>query len=289
MKAKSQYLADDFGNTELADAFYDQVQEFHSIDYIPKDIEIEELLLRQSEHELELMRTPKQYTNLPRFSPSSMNKCDTALYRVANKIPLPSLKLFPYNRRWTRAGSAVHEYTQRDMLYMEKVLDEPRFVVKRTDEGLPFWEKNIQTAREFTHNGQQFLISGMSDGMLVDTLTGQDVLYEKKTKSTTKAQTGYYLMKRPQDAHILQGIAYACLYMDDPYCDDDMVEIFEYENLSRDNWNAGASAVPDLRVFQHKITLSDRMRLLDRLAYICSLDEEPEHVDCADFFCSVDS
>lgn len=286
-RAKAQYLAEDIGDRELADAWFRQVQDFFTLERVSENIEIEELLLKQKEHEIELLKKGKSYPNLPRFSPSAMNKCDTALFRVANKIKLPPQKLYPYNRRWTRAGSAVHEYSQRDMLYMEKVLQNPRFTVKRNEIGLPFWEKNVATYREFNHNGQTFLISGMLDGMLVDNITGQDVLFEKKTKSTTKQQTGTYLMKGPQEGHIKQGTAYACLFMDNPYADEDLTEIFEYENLSRDNWNKGADAVPDLRTFQHKITLEDRMELLDRLAYICGLDSEPPHVGCEDFFCSI--
>lgn len=261
------------------------MQEYHSLDRVPDSVEIESLLLKQKEHDIEQIATRKKYPDLPKFSPSSMNKCDKTLYRIANKLPVPRLELYPYNRRWTRAGSAVHEYSQRDLLYMEKVLPNPRFIVKRTADGMPYWERNVATYKEFTHKGQTFLISGMLDGMLIDTVTGKDVLWEKKTKSTTVAQTGEYLMKDVQSNHVLQGVAYSCLFMGDPYEDRTDIELFEYENLARDNWSKGADAKPDLRTFQKQITLEDRIALLDRLAYICSLKEEPEDCECSDYFC----
>lgn len=287
MKAKSQYLADDFGNTELADAFYDQVQEFHSIPRFFPDKEIEELLLKQKAQEVAHIGTVIPRKKLTKFSPSGASKCDTELYRIANGLPVPELELSPYNRRWTRNGTAIHEATQRDLLYMEKLLDNPRFTVLRNEEGLPMWEKNLYKQQEITHKGQTFVLSGMADGMLLDNETGEKLIFEFKTKSTTVAAVGTYKMKGIQDNHILQGVTYSIMFCGDPLEDRDDTEIFMYESLAKDWWNKGTEARTDIRVFQHTITLADRLAVLDRFADIVAMTEEPSHDSCDNYFCSI--
>ena len=168
---------------------------------------------------------------------------------------------------------------------MEKVLDNPRFTVKRLESGLPAWERNIHTYKEITHNGQTFIISGMCDGLLVDNKTGKTVIFEFKTKSTTIAAVGSYKMKDIQEGHKLQGICYSILFMGDPYEDRDDEEVFLYESLAKDGWNKGEEARSDVRTFQLKITLADRMAILDKFAEVVALKEEPEHADCDNFFC----
>lgn len=269
----------------MADAFKAQVNDFYSIDKVEPDKEIEELLLRQRADEVgqighEIPRKP-----LPKFSPSGAGKCDTELYRLANKLEVPELQLEPYHRRWTRNGSAIHEAIQHDLLYMEKVLDNPRFSVLKNESGLPMWEKNLYKQMEITHNGQSFVLSGMCDGLLTDNTTGETVIFEFKTKSTTIAAVGDYKMKGIQDGHKLQGICYSIMFCGDPLEDRDDKEIFLYESLAKDFWTKGKEARSDIRVFQHTITLEDRLAVLDRFAKVVAMAEEPSHEDCDNFFC----
>lgn len=287
VRAKADYLAEDYGDRELADALLGQLDEFHSIARVPDSYSIEKLLLDQKEHDLQQIAERKDYPDLPRFSPSGASKCDLELYHIANKLPVEQTEMFPYHNRWTRNASAVHEAIQRDMLYMDKELDDPRFSVKLLENGLPAWERNIHTSKEIYHNGQRFLISGMCDGLLIDNETGETVIFEIKTKSTTIAAVGDYKMKDIQDSHKLQGICYSILFMGDPFEDRDDKEIFLYESLAKDWWTKNEAARPDVRTFQLKITLADRLSVLDRFASIVAMKEAPSHDDCDNFFCGI--
>lgn len=284
-KAANKYLSKDVEDRELADALFDQFQQFHSLDRVPQDVEIESLLLKQKEHDIQGILHPPAYSNLPKFNPSGASKCSLELYRSIHKMPIPRLNLQPYHKRWTRNGTAIHEATQTDLLYMGKALDNPRFTVKLLDNGLPAWEHNIYTQKKITHKGQTFVISGMCDGLLTDTVTGETVIFEFKTKSTTIAAVGDYKMKDIQDGHRLQGICYSIMFMGDPYEDRDDHELFLYESLAKDGWNKGTEARTDIRTFQQTITLEERMAVLDKFAAVVAMTEEPDHSDCENYFC----
>lgn len=271
----------------MADAFHEQMQNFYSIPRVFPDKSIEELLLKQREFEVSQIGKIIPRKKLPKFSPSGAGKCDTELFRIANGLSVPELDLEPYHRRWTRNGTAIHEATQRDLLYMEKLLDNPRFTVLRNDEGLPMWENNLYKQQVFTHKGQSFVLSGMCDGLLKDEETGETIIFEFKTKSTTIAAVGSYKMKDIQEGHKLQGVCYSIMFCGDPYEDRDDKEIFLYESLAKDFWTKGKEARSDIRVFQHTITLEDRLAVLDRFADIVAMQEEPSHNDCDNFFCSL--
>lgn len=282
-RAKSQYLAEDVGGRELADAFAEQYDKFYSLNNLRPDYQIEQLLLKQQQFDVEHLHHP--VVTLPKFSPSSLSKCDLELYRTIHGLYVPKDDTFPYHNRWTRNATAVHAAIQRDLLYMEKVLDKPCFTVKRMPNGLPSWESAMYRQMEIKHNGQRFVITGMADGMLQYSKTGETVIFEIKTKSTTIAAVGDYKMKYIQDNHVLQGVAYSILFMGDPYEDRDDKEIFLYESVAKDFWGKKADARKDYRTFQQTITLEDRMAVLDRLADIVAMKEEPSHDDCTNYFC----
>ena len=285
LKVKSQYLAEDVTEQELASAFYKQIEDFYSISRVYPDYEVEKLLLKQKALEVEQLQNGLAYSKLPKFSPSGAGKCDLELYKLSKGIAIPELELQPYHRRWTKNGTAAHEAIQRDLLYMEVNLDNPRFTVLRNEQGLPMWESNLKARKEFTHNGQTFLLSGMCDGLLKDEVTGDTVIFEYKTKSTTIAAVGNYLMKDAMPSHIQQGVYYSIMFCGDPYEDRIDTELFLYESLAKDGWAKGTEAKQDIRVFQHSITLQDRMAVLNRLSNIVALKEEPSHDDCDNFFC----
>ena len=169
----------------LAGALYNQMNEIHSVDFYP-DYELEKLLLKQKEHDLEKI---KNFERLPEgliaFSPSSVSACSRGLVFKANKEEKDEVQRFPYQRRWTRNSSAVHEAVQRDLLYCEKILNNPIFTVERLETGLPAWEQNIKTAKVIEHNGVKFVLNGMCDGILKYNPDNSRVLFEFKTKSTT--------------------------------------------------------------------------------------------------------
>lgn len=245
----------------LAGALYNQMNDLHSVDFYP-NYEIESLLLKQKEHDLEKM---KNFERLPEglisFSPSSASACARGLVFKANREEKDEVIRYPYQRRWTRNSSAVHEAVQRDLLYCEKVLKNPIFTVERLESGLPAWEQNIKTAKVIEHNGVKFVLNGMCDGILNYTSDNSKVLFEFKTKSTTIGTVGTYKLKGVQEEHRIQAVAYSILFGVDEV-------VFMYESVAKDGWTKGAEAKVDFRTFYVKITEEDRKNLLDRLSEI---------------------
>lgn len=264
----------------LAGGLYNQFQELHTQDFF-NDYEIESLLIKQKQHDLEMLNS---YKTLPKdliiFSPSSASACGRGLFFKANKEEKDEVQRYPFQRRWTRNSSAVHEAVQRDLLYSERILNNPRFKVARLENGLPAWEENIKTCKIIEHNGVKFALNGMCDGILEYQPDGSKVLFEFKTKSTTIGAVGTYKLKQPAEEHKIQAIAYSILFGVDE-------AIFTYESVAKDGWTKGAEAKIDLRTFYIKITEEDRKNLLDRLSTIAKQfynNEVPEKEDKC-FFC----
>lgn len=264
----------------LAGALYNQMNDLHSVDFY-SNYEIESLLLKQKEHDLDKM---KNFERLPEglisFSPSSASACARGLVFKANREEKDEVIRYPYQRRWTRNSSAVHEAVQRDLLYCEKVLKNPIFTVERLESGLPAWEQNIKTAKVIEHNGVKFVLNGMCDGILNYTPDGSRVLFEFKTKSTTIGTVGTYKLKGVQEEHRIQAVAYSILFGVDEV-------VFMYESVAKDGWTKGAEAKVDFRTFYVKITEEDRKNLLDRLSEIAKQyynNEIPAKEDKC-FFC----
>lgn len=245
----------------LAGALYNQINDLHRLDFFP-DYEIESLLLEQKKKDLSMI---KDFQRLPEglisFSPSSASACGRGLFFKANKEEKDELIRYPYQRRWTRNASAVHEAVQRDLLYSEKLLENPVFKVARLESGLPAWEQNIKTAKVIEHKGVKFVLNGMCDGILINQIDGTKILFEFKTKSTTIGSVGTYKLKGVQEEHRIQAIAYSIMFGIDE-------AIFCYESVAKDGWTKGEDAKVDLRTFYVKITEEDRQQLLDRLSDI---------------------
>lgn len=265
----------------LAGGLYNQFQELHSVDFY-SDVEIEKLLLRQKEKDIENITG---YTPLPEglisFSPSGVSSCGRGIYFKANKEVKDEVMRYPFQRRWTRNSSAVHEVVQRDLLYCEKILPNPMFKVVRLDDGLPAWEQNIKTAKIIEHNGVKFVLNGMCDGILEYTADGSKVLFEFKTKSTSIGAVGTYKLKEPAKEHRLQAVAYSILFGVNE-------AIFCYESVAKDGWTKGAEAKVDLRTFYIKITEEDRQALLDRMSEIAKeyyAESIPAKEEDKCFFC----
>lgn len=285
VKEKKDFLGESSVDDGLAVALMEQLQAFHSIDRVPDSMELEEILLAQKAHDVKLIGSRPTYpTGLPKFNPSGASKCEYELYHIANKMPVPRLELYPYHRRWLRNSTLAHEGTQRDLLYMGKVLDNPRFTVVMQDDGLPCWERNMHDCKEYKHNGTSFLLSGMMDGKLLDNETGKTVGFEYKTKNFSVASVGNYKLKDIQEGHKLQAICYSIMFFGDYLEDRTDTVLFLYESVAKDAWNKGADARSDVRTFQVEITLEDRIAVMDKFARVATMTEPPEH-DCDNFFC----
>lgn len=274
----------------IASAFYCMMNSFHSLD-VYDDYMIEKLLLRQQELDVVGIknREPRR-TDIITFNPSSAGKCPRELYFKNNGTEDNGLNLYPYNKRWSSNGTAVHSRIQRDLLYAEKYLEDNPFRVAQAYDVLgayckyercmlPAWENNIFTTKEFEHNGAKFAIRGMADGFL---WYGEKLVnLEIKTKSTTVAAVGTYKMKEPMEHHVMQCVCYSLLFHEDPYEDRVDTSILFYESLAKDNWSKGADARPDIRAFQVNVTKEMRIELLDKFAMVvdCISKGNPPYAD----------
>lgn len=268
---------------KLSGKLYNAFNDLHSKEYYP-NVAIETELLRQKELEVKNItkpHLPQGAEGLVYFSPSGASKCSRELYYKAIKTKKDDIVAYPYQKRWTRNGNAIHDAVQRDLLYMERELEDAPFKVARTETGLPKWEENIKTFKVIEHNGETFGLYGMSDGILIDTETGKEVGFEFKTKSTTIGAVGNYKMKDAQEGHKLQCTAYKILFGVDEH-------LIMYESLAKDKWTANADAKLDFRVFYHEVSDKDVKALLDKYSEITKAVKEgkapePEKDKC--IFC----
>lgn len=246
---------------ELASALLGHFDLIHSTD-IRENKELERYLNRL---EAESIENDKSNLNFKKgwvtFSPSSSDKCDRELWYKALRVDKEEELLYPYNRRWTRNGSAIHAAVQKDLMYGE-LMENPAFRVVRTKQGnRPAWERFIRVVKPFTHNGVDFQLYGMMDGVLEYTKDGSKIGFEFKTKSTTLGAIGDYKMKDAQDSHKQQAIAYSLLFGLDEF-------LICYESLAKDSWGKGEEAKPDMRSFYIKVTDEQRNALLDKWAVV---------------------
>jgi CRISPR/Cas system-associated exonuclease Cas4 (RecB family) len=237
---------------ELTRVIISHLDELHSLD-LPVDFEIEKLLLDDGLAALGKDNSLNFEKGLVTFTPSSASKCERELYYKAKHAGRDEQSFYPYQRRWTRNGSAVHGAVQRDLLYAEKYLVSPKFKVQRTRTGSPAWERNLRHVRKFDHNGVR-----------VYTLDDSKIGFEFKTKSTTITAIGSYKLKNAQQSHKEQCIAYSLLFGLNEF-------ILLYESLAKDNWTKGAEAKPDLRAFYLEVTNEDRETMLDKFAGVAKL------------------
>lgn len=247
------------------------MDEMNSMSYFDI-VEVEELLLREQEHAVKVMKTPKTYPrDIPRFSPSSSSKSELELFFKAIKAKKDEDTQSPFHRRWTRNSTAVHGAVQRQLLEAEHTLENPKFNVVRLDNGLPAWERNIEGWKVIEHNGVKFVLFGMCDGLLTYNKDGSTVGFEYKTKSNSVAQIKQ--LKQPQDSHVLQTVAYSLLFDVDEW-------LITYESVAKDKWMTGENARPDVKVFYNKVTEKDKKALLDKWASVATHvkdGEIPEH------------
>lgn len=242
----------------------------HSMDFYD-DYEIEKTLVKQQELELHYIKNRYELPeNMVYFSPSGASKCKRELFYKALKQRKDDQPSFPYQKRWTRNSTAVHGAVQRDLLYMEKHLHSPAFKMTYVKDGiaagLPAWEKNIQTHKVITHNDVTFALYGMMDGIM-EYKDGSRVGFEFKTKSAKQDVVAN--MKKPSSSHVQQCVAYSLLFGMDEF-------LITYENVSKDEWRAGASAIDDIKPFYVKVTEKQKQNLLNKFAEVAEAVETAE-------------
>lgn len=272
-KLTTQLMVEEKGD-RMAQQLIDHFNILHGQRQRRNDKEIETLLLRQMEHDINMIDSVPGYPrDLVKFNPSGASKSNLELYYKGKGYKEQPNDLYPYHDRWTRNATAVHEAVQRDLLYMEKYVPSSMFSVERTANELPAWEQNILTYKVIEHKGKRFVLNGMMDGILTYKPDGTRIGFELKTKSGTIGQVGHYKMKDAQESHKLQCVAYSLLFGIDDY-------IIMYESLAKDSWTKGVEAKPDIRTFYVHVTEEMRQELLDKFATVVEHIEqgiEPEH------------
>jgi CRISPR/Cas system-associated exonuclease Cas4 (RecB family) len=249
--------------SEVSQAFYKMLDDFHKMN-IRNDNKLDLELLNDEIQQITSGRKSLRGTwndALPTFSPSGADSCERSLAFKILKAEEDDQEFEPYQKRWVRNGSAIHKAMQRDLIYIEKYLPNAPFAVCRTKDGKFGWERNTRTVRTFEHNGEKFQLYGMVDAMLLDKTRNKRIGYDFKTKSTTIASVGDYMLKVPQESNVLQMVAYSILFDVDEY-------LIHYESLAKDSWTKGKEARNDMKVFHIKISEQMKTELLDKLAGI---------------------
>lgn len=246
-------------------ALFNHIEAISSEDYfdVPS---VERLVLKEMEFAVSKIGKPKPYPkDLPRFSPSSSDKCERELYFKDNRATKDVKTTHAFQNRWTRNSSACHGATQKMLLEAEVILKNPDFMVVRLENGLPAWEKNIENFKVITHKGVTFVLFGMCDGIL-EYKDGTKIGFEYKTKSNSVAQ-----IKQVKDVNQYkqQLIAYSILFDVDEW-------LVTVESVAKDKWSTNENARPDFKVFYEKITDRDKKLLLDKWARVAENVETGE-------------
>ncbi|MBH9580093.1 PD-(D/E)XK nuclease family protein [Staphylococcus felis] len=266
----------------LAQAFLEQLNKFHTF---PEPYD-DELNIHISEGLAKYLRQGKKVDwSKPFFAPSSASKCPRELYTKAlrNKQGYPlfrkdSREWRPHQRRVTAQGTKIGDWLQYEILLMERHYEaftgeKPRFIFDKTEDKMPRMEDFAYVSHEVEFDGQKFNLNGTTDGILIDTHTGERVILEIKSKQETPAKTNYTQMKEPKIDHINQVTCYSEMYGVDK-------AIIVYVNTAKPKWFADEETLaktPDIRAFDVDITGEMKINVFSYFADITKavLDECP--------------
>lgn len=263
--------------TELEKGIKSHFNKINTNSFFPKR-EVEEILLRQKQYEVWRMEKDNRFRvpkGLIKFTPSSASKAKRDLFYKALRVPEDESDNAPFNNRWTRNSTAIHETVQRDLLYAPYLMENPEFTVQMIDKGefglLPAWEKAVEGYKIHQHNGKEFVVSGMMDGILTYEKDGRSVGFEYKTKTNDAFQV--QRLKKPSQAHIQQCVAYSLIFEtpDGKPLND---YLLTYESVAKDKWLAGASAVQDVKAFHIQVSDRQKKNLLNKFAEVVDYIEK---------------
>jgi CRISPR/Cas system-associated exonuclease Cas4 (RecB family) len=222
----------------------------------------------------------------PYFSPSAANDDPRGLYYKALRAEKDAFKKPPYQGRWQAIGTAIGDVIQRDILAMERNLENstgmrPRFRFERAKTGEPMFEDFAKKNKKVVHNGYTFYLYGTCDGIMeyANPETGEVIRVglEVKSKQTSAAKTSFYSMREPDEKHVKQCQMYGEMYNVDYY-------IILYVNTSKKTWTykeGDYEKNPDIRAFGFEITQEDKEEVFDYLTEIqqAVIDMDPPELD----------
>ena len=245
----------------IADDLITQLDEYYSLPEIWDD-ELDTQI-----HEWYANAPKKPYPKRPYFSPSSANACPRELYYKAKRSPKDGFRRQPHQNRWAGIGTRIGDMIQRDILSMERNLEDksgvsPKFRFARTKDGYPAFEEFVAMNKPVTFAGKSFYLYGMPDGILKYRTDNGEVInvgLEIKTKQTTPARTSDFSMRGPDESHVKQVTCYAEMYNVDYY-------VILYVNTAHKSWSMTEDDYaknPDIRAFGIHVTDEMKAEVFD--------------------------
>lgn len=273
------------GDSELANEILDMFDKWHAHKEIWDDeldsyiFTIEKEIRTTNRKKLAWGKKGTKY-----FSPSSANSDPRELFhKIRGDKRDKDENEQPHRGRWRRLGEAFGTMLQRDLLFIEKHWEKefgypPPFVpfyVKVGEREYPAWEKFAQEILHIEHEGRTISMMGQCDAILVDTRTGELIIFEIKSKQTTNAQTGFFSMKEAKEDHAKQVILYNELYRKFGISRS----VLMYGNLSKKGWNMSPEDYaknPDMRAFEIMVTEQDITAILNKFVDVLIAIERDE-------------
>lgn len=264
--------------TKLENEFIAYLNDFHSYQE-PRDPKLDAWL---HESYAEAIRKGMNVDwNYIYFSPSSADSCPRELYVKAKKKRKDKTRHKPHQRRWTAQGTALGDWLQREILLAERHYEKfsgnkPRFVFGMVNEK-PAFEDFVFKQHKMTWKGEELSILGTTDGIMIDTKTGEKIGLEIKSKQETPSKTSLSGMKEPNPKHVKQVVSYGEMYGIERF-------LIVYVNAAKKKWFATDDELentPDIRAFEVKITDDMREAVFDYYAYItkCVRENNPPKLD----------
>ena len=254
---------------KIAEEFLEDLNRFHSKPY-PIDKETDMALhkayyeIMQEDYREKYFKDVDLY-----FSPSSATSCPRELFLKNKGHNRDAVEVVAHRTRWQNIGTAIGDMIQKDVLLMEKHLDNNRFAFNRVENNYPQFEEFAYIAKPINFNGNKFHLVGTTDGIM-QYKNMHKVGLEIKSKQTSYSGTGYYSMKEADPKHVAQCVAYSLMYGVNYW-------VICYVNASKKSWNMTEEDIakyPDVRTFGIYITDDMKLQLLSYLSDVVTAIKE---------------
>jgi len=256
---------------EIAEAFENFLREFHKYDQ-PYDDEMDAELYEQYARVLREQTPVFKYfpfkKGRPNFGPSSAGDSPLELYHKAKRSKKDSRNLTENQRDWIGLGSEVGNYVQREIMLAERHFEKltgkkPPFVFERTERGEPAFEHFKKRLHVVEHDGEEFAIFGLPDGILKYTAPDGEIFrVGLEVKSAQKNWSAFKSQEEPKESHVVQTTAYSEMYGGEAEGPLDYFIVLYYLTYGRE-WQEDFSRK---KAFGAYVTDADRTELKDRLA-----------------------
>ncbi|PEA52596.1 hypothetical protein CON64_22665 [Bacillus pseudomycoides] len=256
---------------EIAQEFLNDWKIFHSF-RLPRDNELN-ILLHQSYADVFRRDKAPEFNGLPYFSPSSAGSCSRELHEKVKGSPKDRETTVSHHQTmWQNIGTAIGDTVQYQILLMERHFtkvtgQELRFKFQKNALQEPLFEEFSRTLKRIHHNGEDFYLYGVTDGIMLYKNSQEEVLrvgLEVKSKQTTYASTGYRNMKSANPKHVQQCVTYSMMYGVDYW-------VIVYVNGSKKAWEMSEEELekyPYIRAFGIYVTDSMKKAVLDKFASV---------------------